>query len=61
MRILGETTGTISQVRVLIESSDGKEHWSTVGSSTNIIEASWLTLIDSIEYWLIKQARKNVL
>ena len=56
VRILEETAGTASQVRVLIESSDGKEHWRTVGSSTNIIEASWLALTDSIEYWLIKQA-----
>ncbi len=56
VRILEETAGTASQVRVLIESSDGKERWRTVGSSTNIIEASWLALADSIEYWLTKQA-----
>jgi len=56
VRILEETAGTASQVRVLIESSDGRENWRTVGSSTNIIEASWLALADSIEYWLIKQA-----
>ena len=59
VRILEETAGTASQVRVLIESSDGKENWRTVGSSTNIIEASWLALADSIEYWLIKQAGKE--
>jgi 2-isopropylmalate synthase len=58
VRILEETAGTASQVRVLIESSDGKENWRTVGSSTNIIEASWLALADSIEYWLTKQAGK---
>jgi 2-isopropylmalate synthase len=58
VRILEETAGTASQVRVLIESSDGKENWRTVGSSTNIIEASWLALADSIEYWLIKQTGK---
>jgi len=58
VRILEETAGTASQVRVLIESSDGKENWRTVGSSTNIIEASWLALADSIEYWLIKRAGK---
>jgi len=56
VRILEETAGTASKVRVLIESSDSKEHWRTVGSSTNIIEASWLALADSIEYWLIKQS-----
>jgi len=58
VRILEETAGTASQVRVLIEFSDGRENWRTVGSSTNIIEASWLALADSIEYWLIKQAGK---
>jgi 2-isopropylmalate synthase len=58
VRILEETAGTASQVRVLIESSDGRENWRTVGSSTNIIEASWLALADSIEYWLIKQGGK---
>ncbi len=55
VRILEESTGTESQVRVLIESSDGVEEWRTVGSSTNLIEASWLALADSLEYWLIKQ------
>ncbi|MDP2918750.1 MAG: citramalate synthase [Dehalococcoidia bacterium] len=54
VRILEENTGTESQVRVLIESSDGNEEWRTVGSSTNIIEASWLALADSVEYWLLK-------
>ena len=58
VRILEETAGTASGVRVLIESSDGRENWRTVGSSTNIIEASWLALADSIEYWLTKQAGK---
>jgi 2-isopropylmalate synthase len=58
VRILEETAGTASQVRVLIESSDGRENWRTVGSSTNIIEASWLALADSMEYWLVKQSGK---
>jgi len=58
VRILEETAGTAAQVRVLIESSDGRENWRTVGSSTNIIEASWLALADSVEYWLIKWAGK---
>ncbi|MDP6647619.1 MAG: citramalate synthase [Dehalococcoidales bacterium] len=55
VRILEESTGTESQVRVLIESSDGVKEWRTVGSSANIIEASWLALADSLEYWLLKQ------
>jgi 2-isopropylmalate synthase len=55
VRILEESIGTESQVRVLIESSDGVNQWRTVGSSTNIIEASWLALADSLEYWLLRQ------
>jgi len=55
VRILEESVGTGAQVRVLIESSAGSDEWRTVGSSTNIIEASWLALIDSLEYWLLKQ------
>ena len=55
VRILEESVGTGSQVRVLIESSDGVDEWRTVGSSTNTIEASWLALADSLEYWLLKQ------
>ena len=59
VRILEESTGTESQVRVLIESSDGIDEWHTVGSSTNIIEASWLALADGLEYWLLKQKTDN--
>ena len=55
VRILEETIGTSAQVRVLIESTDGEEVWRTVGGSPNIIEASWLALADSLEYWLLKQ------
>jgi 2-isopropylmalate synthase len=55
VRILEESVGTAAQVRVLIESSDGVNEWRTMGSSTNIIEASWLALADSLEYWLVKQ------
>jgi 2-isopropylmalate synthase len=55
VRILEESTGTESQVRVLIESSDGDNEWRTVGGSTNIIEASWLALADGLEWWLVKQ------
>lgn len=55
VRILEGSVGTESQVRVLLDSSDGIEEWTTVGSSTNIIEASWIALSDSVEYWLLKQ------
>ncbi|HTY82139.1 MAG TPA: citramalate synthase [Dehalococcoidales bacterium] len=59
VRILEESTGTESQVRVLIESSDGVNEWHTVGGSTNIIEASWLALADSLEWWLLKNKGKR--
>ncbi len=46
--------GTASYVRVLIESGDRQNRWSTVGVSHNIIEASWQALVDSINYKLFK-------
>ena len=50
VRILDGEHGTEAITRVLIDTvSDGKR-WSTVGASTNIIEASWRALADSIEY-----------
>lgn len=58
VRILEESSGTASQVRVLIESADKNMQWRTVGSSTNIIDASWLALADSLEYWLLKNKVK---
>ena len=45
--------GTDAVVRVLLESSDGERHWSTVGASGNIIEASWQALADGMEYALL--------
>jgi 2-isopropylmalate synthase len=56
VRIIDSAAGTAANVRVLIESMDGEETWTTVGSSTDIIEASWLALADSLEYWLVKHA-----
>jgi len=55
VRILEESHGTDSRIRVLMESSDGEHDWHTMGSSTNILEASWLALADSLEYWLIRR------
>ncbi|MBD3314876.1 MAG: citramalate synthase, partial [Chitinivibrionales bacterium] len=54
VRVLDGSEGTEAKVRVLIESSDGKERWGTIGVSTNIIEASWLALIDSLKYKLMR-------
>jgi 2-isopropylmalate synthase len=52
VRILDPETATAAKTRVLIESSDGARTWGTVGVSTNIIEASWEALVDSVEYKL---------
>jgi len=53
VRILDSDKATESMVRVLIYSTDGERSWSTVGASTNIIEASWIALSDSVEYFLL--------
>jgi 2-isopropylmalate synthase len=53
VRILDGEAGTAAQTRVLIHSADGQRTWSTVGSSANIIEASWQALVDSLEYALL--------
>ena len=55
VRVVDEMHSTGAVVRVLIESTDGSNTWSTVGSSTNIIEASWMALADSLEYWLLRE------
>jgi len=55
VRILDSATGTASKTRVLIESSDSKREWGTVGVSENIIEASLQALMDSLEYALLKK------
>ena len=59
VRVLDAASGTAAKVRVLIESQDDKESWSTIGVSENIIEASYDALVDSIEYKLLKGYRKH--
>ena len=54
VRVLSSGDGTAAKVRVLIESSDGKGVWGTVGVSENLIEASWIALVDSLSYKLLK-------
>jgi len=54
VRIINPTDGTGAKVRVLIESTDGSDEWTTVGVSENIIEASWQALVDAIDYKLLK-------
>jgi 2-isopropylmalate synthase len=55
VRILDSAAGTSARTRVLIESTDGKEEWGTVGVHDNIIEASLQALSDSFEYRLMKK------
>ena len=57
VRVLDEKAGTAAKVRVLIQSSDVKDSWWTIGVSENIIEASWNALVDSIEYKLLKDSK----
>ena len=54
VKILDEKAGTAAKVRVLIQSQDESDTWSTIGVSENIIEASWKALVDSVEYKLLK-------
>ncbi|MGA3163810.1 MAG: citramalate synthase [Verrucomicrobiota bacterium] len=55
VRILDSVTGTAAKTRVLIQSTDGKREWGTVGVSENIIEASLQALVDSMEYALLRK------
>ena len=57
--MLDSQNATGSKVRVLVESTDGTDSWSTVGVSTDIIEASWHALVDSLEYKLLLDTVKN--
>ncbi len=53
VRVIDGVDGTGAQVRVLIQSSDDHKSWGTVGVSPNVIEASWIALVDSLEYGLL--------
>jgi 2-isopropylmalate synthase len=55
VRILDGVAGTGAKTRVLIQSTDGKREWGTVGVSENIITASLEALVDSMEYALLKK------
>ena len=59
VRVMDSGAATASKVRVLIESCDGYDTWSTVGVSHDIIGASWIALVDSIEYKLISDIEKK--
>jgi 2-isopropylmalate synthase len=53
VRVLDARDGTAAKVRVLIQSTDGSESWTTIGVSCNVIEASWVAIIDSLLYRLV--------
>jgi len=57
VRVLDTKQGTGAKVRVLIESQDQHDSWTTVGVHENVIEASWEALVDSIEYKLLKDKK----
>ncbi len=59
VRVLSSVEGTGARVRVLIESGDREDKWGTVGVSTDILEASWQALVDSITYKLYKEEKKT--
>jgi len=59
VRVIDEKAGTAAKVRVLIRSTDGKSTWTTVGVSENIIEASLMALVDSMEYILMKDGENG--
>jgi len=54
VRVINSEAATAAGVRVVIESRDDEDVWGTVGVSENIIEASWIALVDSFEYKLYK-------
>ncbi len=59
VRVLDGMAGTAALTRVLIETTDGKTNWNTVGVSEDIIEASWQGLVDSVEYFLLDRKLKG--
>jgi 2-isopropylmalate synthase len=54
VRVLDTQRGTGAVTRVLIDSTDGEQTWSTIGVNENIIEASWQALLDSIHFGLLR-------
>jgi 2-isopropylmalate synthase len=59
VRVLNEKDGTAAKIRVLIQTTDGSHTWGTVGVSTDIIEASWEALEDSVKYGLWQKTREE--
>jgi 2-isopropylmalate synthase len=55
VRVVNSEAGTAARIRVMIESADSQQVWGTVGVSENIIEASWMALVDAVEYKLHRE------
>jgi len=60
VRVLGEKNGTGAKVRVLVETGDESESWSTVGVSKNIINASLQALSDGLNYKILKNKKREI-
>ena len=61
VRVLDSESATAAKVRVLIESTDGHEYWTTVGVAVDIMQASTRALMDSIEYKLLKSSAHSTM
>lgn len=59
VRILDGDAGTSATVRVLVDSACADETWTTVGASSNVLEASWHAIADGVEYGLARVAEKG--
>jgi 2-isopropylmalate synthase len=55
VRILGWKGGTSATTRVLIDTTDGTQEWTTVGVHSNIVEASWHALVDAMTYAVVRR------
>jgi len=59
VRVLDSKKGTAAKVRVLVEWSDHRKSWSTVGVSDDVIEASWMALLDALRLELMRLTEKD--
>ncbi len=59
VRVLDSKKGTAAKVRVLVEWTDHRKSWSTVGVSDDVIEASWMALLDALRLELMRLTEKD--
>jgi 2-isopropylmalate synthase len=55
VRIMQGKPGTDAVTRVLVQTSDGQREWTTVGVDSNVVEASWLAMVDAIRFGLLER------